>query len=71
MAAYRNEKLSVLTTPPWFMQLGRPFSVRADYGWHITEALNNYPETFEAERTWAELGKPETTVERFARQLHS
>ena len=66
VSAYRKEKLTVLTTPPLLMQLGRPFSAQADYGWHITNALNNYPEVFEAEQTWADLGKPETTVERFA-----
>lgn len=69
VAAYADEKLSVLTAPSFLMQLGRPFSAQADYGWHITEALNQYPEAFEAERTWAELGKPTTTVETFARNL--
>ena len=66
VAAYKNEKLSVLTARPFLMQLGRPFSAQADYGWHITEALNKYPEQFEAGQTWAELGKPATTVETFA-----
>ncbi|GAB2574591.1 SDR family oxidoreductase [Spirosoma areae] len=69
VAAYANEKLSVLTTPPFLMKLGRPFSAQADYGWHITEALNNYPESFEAEQTWADLGKPETTIEQFATNI--
>jgi uncharacterized protein YbjT (DUF2867 family) len=64
---YQNEKLSIVTMPPFLMQLGRPFSAQADYGWHITHALNHYPEQFEAERTWAELGKPTTTIEMFAR----
>ena len=67
VAAYTDEKLSVLTAPPFLMQLGRPFSAQANYGWHITEALNKYPEQFEAGQTWAELGKPVTTVETFAR----
>ena len=67
VAANPNEKLSVLTTPPFLVRLGRPFSAQADYGWHITEALNKYPEQFEAERTWVELGKPTTTIELFAR----
>ena len=67
VVANPNQKLSVMTTPPFLMQLGRPFSAQADYGWHITEALNKYPEQFEAERTWAELGKPTTTIELFAR----
>ncbi|MFD2570396.1 SDR family oxidoreductase [Spirosoma soli] len=66
VTAYKKEKLSVLTTPSWLMQLGRPFSTQADYGWHITEALNKYPETFEAKRTWADLGKPQMTIEQFA-----
>lgn len=67
VSAYRKEKLSVLTTPPFLMQLGRPFSAQADYGWHITEALNKYPEQFGADQTWADLGKPETTIEQFAK----
>lgn len=67
VSAYKDEKLSVLTAPPFLMQFGRPFSAQADYGWHITEALNNYPEQFETEQTWAELGKPITTLETFAR----
>ncbi|GAB4013616.1 SDR family oxidoreductase [Spirosoma migulaei] len=65
-AAYRNEKLRIVTTPPFLMQLGRPFSAQADYGWHITEALNNYPETFEAQTTWDDLGKPTIILEQFA-----
>lgn len=68
--AYKAEKLRVITTPPFLMQLGRPFSARADYGWHITEALNNYPEVFEATQTWAELGKPQTRIEEFANQYN-
>ena len=64
---YADEKLSVFTVPSILMQFGRPFSAQADYGWHITKALNNYPEQFDATRTWAELGKPRTTMELFAR----
>ncbi|MVM34041.1 NAD(P)H-binding protein [Spirosoma sp. HMF4905] len=67
VASYRHGKLQILTTPPFLMQLGRPFSAQADYGWHITEALNNYPETFEAAQTWVDLGKPKTTIELFAK----
>ncbi|GAB4037227.1 SDR family oxidoreductase [Spirosoma gilvum] len=67
--AYKKEKLSVLTTPSFLMKLGRHFSAQADYGWHITEALNHYPEVFEAQKTWDELGKPTTTIEQFASSL--
>ncbi|GAB2541374.1 SDR family oxidoreductase [Spirosoma aerophilum] len=69
VAAYRTEKLAVITAPSFLMKLGRSFSAQANYGWHITEAINKYHEVFEAERTWAELGKPETTIEEFARKL--
>ncbi|AKD55226.1 SDR family oxidoreductase [Spirosoma radiotolerans] len=69
VAAYKKEKLVVLTTSPFLLQLGRLMSQQADYGLHITEALNNYPEVFEAARTWADLGKPLTTVEQFAAQV--
>lgn len=67
VATYQTEKLSVLTVPPLLMQVGRPFAAQADYGWHITHALNQYPEDFQAGKTWAELGKPTTTIEMFAR----
>ncbi len=66
VAAYQNEKLSILTTPPFLMRLGRPFSAQADYGWHITEAINKYPEQFEASQSWKDLGEPQTTIEQFA-----
>ncbi|ADB37636.1 SDR family oxidoreductase [Spirosoma linguale] len=69
IAAYRKERISLVTAPSFLMGLGRPFSPQADYGWHITEALNKYPEIFEAEETWTELGKPEITLERFAAAL--
>jgi uncharacterized protein YbjT (DUF2867 family) len=68
VAAYKKEKLIVLTTSPFLLQVGRLMSQQADYGLHITEALNNYPEVSEAAQTWADLGKPLTTVEQFAAQ---
>ncbi|GAB3782144.1 hypothetical protein GCM10028818_37400 [Spirosoma horti] len=69
VAAYKKEKLIVLIISPLFLQLGRFFSQQADYGLHITKALNNYPEIFEAAQTWTDLGKPFTTVDQFAAQL--
>ncbi|WP_080057102.1 SDR family oxidoreductase [Spirosoma aerolatum] len=67
--AYKKEKLSLLTTPPILMKLGRLFSAQADYGYSITDALNNYPEVFESQKTWDDLGKPTTTIEQFAGSL--
>lgn len=69
LAAYKPEKLRLVTTPLWLMKLGCPFSAQANYGWHIGTALNNYPEVFEAEITWQELGKPTITIEQFAQSL--
>ena len=64
--AHTASKLTVVTLPPALLKLGSPFSAQANYGWHIGEALNRYPEQFEAEQTWADLGTPQTTVEQFA-----
>ncbi|WP_338876534.1 NmrA family NAD(P)-binding protein [Spirosoma sp. SC4-14] len=69
--AYRKESLTLLTTPPLLLKSGRLFSAQADYGWHITEAINHYPEVFEAGQTWADLGKPQTTIEHVAAELSS
>jgi len=69
VTAYKKEKLFILTTSPILMQLGALFSQQADYGLHITKAINKYPEVFEAAQTWADLGKPCTTVDQFAAQI--
>lgn len=69
VAAYKKEKLMVLTIAPFFLQFGRLLAQQADYGLHITEAINHYPEVFEAAQTWDDLGKPVTTVDQFAAQV--
>ena len=66
---YVGSKLVVVELPLAMLRLGRFFAQQADYGLHIAEALNGYPERFEAERTWADLGKPVTTIEAFANYL--
>ncbi len=66
---YARKRLSVLTLPMGLLRFFGRFSRQADYGAHILEALNGYPEPFEAERTWADLGKPTTTLTAFARHL--
>lgn len=71
ITCYTGAQLRTLTAPPLLLKAGSFFSAQADYGWHITEALNTYPERFEAEQTWAELGKPATTVRQFAEQAAS
>ncbi|WP_128544413.1 SDR family oxidoreductase [Larkinella soli] len=67
-AHYPKARLKITTVPHWVVQAAGKLAQQAHYGAHITEALNKYPETFEAERSWQELGKPETTIREFARQ---
>lgn len=43
------------------------FFQKMNYGYHILEALNNYPEKFEAEKTWQQLGSPKITLEEFCK----
>ncbi|WP_083882518.1 SDR family oxidoreductase [Fibrisoma limi] len=69
VAAYPKEKLTVTTAPHWIMRVAGKFSQQMNYGAHITEALNKYPEEFEAGTTWADLGEPRTTIEQFAKQV--
>lgn len=45
------------------------FNQRMNYTYHICEALNKYPEKFESENTWNELGKPATTLAEYASSL--
>lgn len=42
------------------------FSQQSDYGAHIIEAINRYPETFQAQATWDELGRPTTSLAEYA-----
>lgn len=44
------------------------FIQKMNYGYHILEALNNYPEKFEAENTWQQLGKPKIRLEEFCKR---
>ncbi|WP_435353220.1 SDR family oxidoreductase [Emticicia sp. SJ17W-69] len=66
---YKKEKLRTMTAPMFIMKLMGLFSQKFDYGYHIVEALNKYPEKFEAQKTWDELGKPSITLKEFAKKL--
>jgi uncharacterized protein YbjT (DUF2867 family) len=50
--------LRILRLPLWPLKLAGNFSRRLHYGARIIEAINRYPETFQAENTWKELGEP-------------
>ena len=45
------------------------FNQRMNYAYHICEALNKYPEKFESEITWNDLGKPSTTLAEYVASL--
>lgn len=57
---YRNGSIRVRKIPFALMRFLGSLSGKISYGAQITEALNNYPEKFEASITWAELGEPVT-----------
>jgi uncharacterized protein YbjT (DUF2867 family) len=60
--------LRISRTPFVVIRLAGLFSNSMKNLAKILEALNNYPERFESERTWEELGKPEITLAEFARR---
>lgn len=66
---YKKEKLRTIWAPMSVMKLMGIFSQKFDYGYHIVEALNKYPEKFEAQSTWNSLGKPQITLTDFAKSL--
>lgn len=63
----RKPSLRVVKAPLFFLKLAGKFSNKFSYGAKIIEALNNYPEKFEAGETWELLGKPQT---RFIDYIH-
>ena len=66
IANYKKKKLSILKAPMWVMKFLGIFIQKFNYGWHICEALNKYPEKFDSQQTWNELGKPVTRLADYA-----
>ncbi len=66
---YKKATLKVMKAPIGLMKFFGNFSAKFNYVWHICDALNKYPEKFESEQTWKELGKPEITLAAFAKGL--
>ncbi len=69
MQHYARQQLKSIKMPLWAIRFLGIFSKEANYGAHIIEAIDKYPEQFEAQPTWAELGKPKTTLEEFSRNI--
>jgi uncharacterized protein YbjT (DUF2867 family) len=66
---YSKAKLKVMKAPLGMLKLAGRVSPKTWYGYKIVTALNNYPEKFEADQTWNELGKPTITLAQYASQL--
>jgi uncharacterized protein YbjT (DUF2867 family) len=66
---YSKRPLKIMKAPLGMMKLMGKLNAPINYGAHIVEALNNYPERFESEETWKELGKPGTTLKEYTREL--
>ncbi|HEY0899828.1 MAG TPA: NmrA family NAD(P)-binding protein [Sphingobacteriaceae bacterium] len=66
---YSRENLSVGKIPIGMLKFMGLFNEKMSYGSRILEALNRYPETFQADQTWADLGKPTVTIEAYAQGL--
>ena len=66
---YKKAKLGKMKVPTGLMKFLGNFSQKFSYTWHICEALNKYPEKFESDQSWKELGKPGITLADFAAGL--
>jgi uncharacterized protein YbjT (DUF2867 family) len=65
---YSKSKLKISKAPLGVLKFVGKFVTKVNYASHIIEALNNYPETFEADQTWKDLGAPTITLRQFAEQ---
>lgn len=64
---YSKTKLSISKASVGLLKFLGNFSRKMNYGAHIVESLNQYPERFEAENTWTDLGKPNITLTEYAK----
>lgn len=64
---YSRQPLRIIKAPLGLIKFMGYFNEKLNYLAHIIEALNNYPEHFEGEASWQELGKPEVKLEEYAR----
>ncbi|MFA5900714.1 MAG: NAD(P)H-binding protein [Hyphomicrobium sp.] len=63
-----NNSTFVVRLPLWLVHMGGAFSRELDFNARIMQAVLDYPEEFKASSTWAELGKPKTSIEGFVAQ---
>ncbi len=63
---YQKEKLTISKAPLALLRFLGMFFTPINYGAHIVEAMNNYPEKFESGEVWTELGKPTITLQQYS-----
>jgi len=63
---HHKAPLKIMKAPLGLLKFMGMFSSVTQYGYKVLVALNNYPEKFESEKTWEELGKPTITIEKYA-----
>jgi uncharacterized protein YbjT (DUF2867 family) len=63
---YKKEKLTISKAPLGLLRFLGLFSTPINYGAHIVEAMNSYPEKFESSEVWNELGKPTVTLKEYS-----
>ena len=66
---YPRQELKITRIPMGPMRVLAKISRKVQYGVEISKAINLYPETFRAHRTWERLGRPNTRLEEFARHF--
>lgn len=64
-----KKKITLLKTPLLPLKVLGVVNNKLNYAANICEALNKYPEKFESEKTWNDLGKPTTTLADYAASL--
>ena len=68
---FRNYKMpaKAMRLPLGVLKFLGNFSQKMNYAARICEALNKYPEKFESEKTWNDLGKPSITLTDYVKGL--
>lgn len=65
--SYTKNKLSIGTLPLWVMKVMGFFIPSLRFVANLMNVMLNNGEVFMAENTWEELGKPQITIEKFAK----
>lgn len=66
---YQAKKINIIQVPLGMLRLLGCFSAKMNYVYHLSEAINKYPQKFNAQFTWDELGKPSETLAEFTARI--